>query len=119
MTDENNFKIKVNNEEEDKEIQDILLSLGFKWKDGDIKKNLNEKNAIFIYLTIPNHIGVKGIITYDIGVKGIITYDGEPKGDFEYFETHENKEITFKQLRDKKFQMKLKKILILNSLEEE
>ena len=107
MTDENNFKIKVNNEEEDKEIQDILLSLEFKWKDGDIKKNLNEKNAIFIYLTIPNHIGVKGIITYD----------GEPKGDFEYFETQENKEITFKQLRDKKFQMKLKKILILNSLE--
>ena len=46
--DMENLKIKVNNEAESKEVQELLFELGFGWCCGDIKKTRNT-SATYIY----------------------------------------------------------------------
>ena len=75
-----NYKIKVNNEAESKEIQELFFELGFGWCCGDIKKT-RYTSASYIYC-------------YKIS-KGM-TFGNRDDS----FYNHENKEITLQQLRD-------------------
>lgn len=75
-----NYKIKVNNEAESKEAQDLLFKLGFGWCCGDIKKTRNT-SASYIYC-------------YKISKD--MTFGNSD----ESFYSHENKLITLQQLKD-------------------
>ena len=75
-----NYKIKVNNESESKEVQNLFFELGFGWCCGDIKKTRNT-SASYIYC-------------YKISKD--MTFGNSD----ESFYNHKNKEITLQQLRD-------------------
>ena len=75
-----NYKIKVNNEAESKEAQELLFEFGFGWCRGDIKRTRNT-SASYIYC-------------YNIS-KDMTFGDRD-----ESFYNHKNKEITLQQLRD-------------------
>lgn len=95
-----NFKIKVRNQKESAEIQRILFKLGYIWRSGDKKVLYKENLKIGIFFEL------------DKNFKNI-TYDK----DFNYFKRHKNKEVTLKKLKSKEFQMLLRKMMILKSLE--
>lgn len=71
------YKILVKDEEESKEVQEMLFKLGYKWKNGGAKP---------MYLTSP-------VLT--IYADGDICYGLDKRG----FETHENEKLTVAQLK--------------------
>lgn len=75
-----NYKIKVNNEAESKDAQEMFFELGFGWWRGDIKKTRNTY-ASYIYC-------------YKISKGMTFGYSDES------FYNHKNKEITLPHLRD-------------------
>ncbi|MEG0407419.1 MAG: hypothetical protein RR623_00975 [Bacilli bacterium] len=75
-----NYKIKVNNESESKEVQDLFFELGFGWCCGDIKKTRNTSASYIYCYKIPKDMAFGN--------------------NDESFYNHENKEITLQQLRD-------------------
>ena len=77
--DVENLKVKVNNESESKEVQELFFELGFGWCCGDIKKTRNT-SASYIYC-------------YKISKDMTFGNNGES------FYNHENKEITLQYLR--------------------
>lgn len=79
-----NLKIKVNNETESKEVQELLFELGFEWKYRNIGKNYYKDNSAgFLYAD-----------------SGCITTGEKVTGE-DYFENHTklHKEITIAELR--------------------
>ena len=80
VDDMESYKIKVNNEAESKEIQELFFELGYGWCCGDIKKARNTSSS-YIYC-------------YKIS-KGMAFGNWD-----ESFYNHENKEITLQYLRD-------------------
>lgn len=74
------YKVKVNNEQESEEVQELFFELGFGWHCGDIK-DLKNLDMAYLY-------------TYDKS-KDITCGSNES-----YFINHENKEITIQQLKD-------------------
>jgi len=107
MEDENNFKILVHGKKGSKEIQKILLDCGFMWN-GRKDREMEEFNqwALYFY-TGENSRGCEF---------GRIRQSGSR--DIKFFRSHPNTEVNLKQLRNKDFQMKLTKLLILNNLGE-
>ncbi|WP_202740004.1 hypothetical protein [Acinetobacter sp. 'aerobic (ED)'] len=87
----NNYKIKVNDEAESKEAQELLFQLGYKWEYKNLgKKIFNEEPIGFLYAE----------------EDGSILSGGPEKLDF--FNSDENKELTLPQLRDLVVQRKSK-----------
>jgi len=105
MEDETNFKIRVKNVTESREVQKILLECGFAWKDTGKKINDYDDDCLFFYSDKEsNHFNKSMIIT-----KGMVRAD---------FYDNENEEITLEKLRSIDFQKYLKKLAILSSLKE-
>lgn len=105
-----NFKIRVRNKEENKEIQQILFGLGFCWRSGWRKQSKE-----ILYLDSKNLCGIY-ILIYDEREERerIITYSSN-LNDF-YGERKEYKIISFKKLKSKKFQEYLVGLMVLNKL---
>lgn len=78
-----NYRIRVANESESKEAQELFFELGYEWKFKNIGKNFHFDESVgFLYAD-----------------NGCITTGWKDTG-FKYFNNHPNKEITLKQLKD-------------------
>lgn len=79
----NNYKIKVNDEAESKETQELFFELGYKWEYKNLGKQIcNEETIGFLYAEEDGSI-----------------LSGAPDK-FDFFYSDENKELTLPQLRD-------------------
>ena len=98
---DNKFKIRANNSKEISEIQRILFKLGYVWADGQKRVLYKDRKKIFIFFEFIE----KGILTFE----NIIMTN--------YFKEHGDKEVTLTKLKNKEFQIYLKKLMILHNLE--
>lgn len=87
-----NFKIVVNNEAENKEIQELSFQLGAKW----LYKNLGQTVLPYVYKPMLESSSktIKYIFCND-GVLGVGTYEQE-----EHFNSHTLPQYTIQHLRD-------------------
>lgn len=99
-----NFKIRTKNTKENREVQEILFSLGYDWFDG--LKNIQKTETRYFYFQEEEFTGKRLSIYYE--------YSKNKKT----FIEDKNKEITIEELRDKKFQNKLRKLVILRNLKQ-
>jgi len=104
-----NFKIKVKNIKESKEVQTIAFELGYSWSGNDKKfRNLDKP-----FLFLDTYSYMSGKHEFD----GRYLYYME-KTQIHGFLEDIDKEITLEQLRDKNFQKRVRKLLILEALED-
>lgn len=82
-----NIKIRIKNAEHSREVQEVLLKLGFKWGCGDSKIRYLKKP--FLYVT--KWANWKWEITYSDG--------NDAEAEETYFRNHKSKEVTLQDLK--------------------
>lgn len=102
------YKIGVKNKKESEEVQKILFGLGFNWAS---LQNRKDTKFNFIHLTQPFLF-----FSYENRKFDITYMEDKEEQDFKM---SKNKEITLEKLKSKKFQSRIKKLMILKMLDGE